>query len=186
MTRRKWSARSSGWNGTSSASFIVRARVFDTFAKCAGAFSISARILRYELVDTETPNFFALVTQAEVPDEISLTDRPCDPCALVLRRSAPAALPETHAKVLDQVAQLKAMLAALPVHLLAAPKREPATSPGRVMTQADRARLMAIHERMASGGRSSSLRERPPAPRRPTSRGSFSELAAELNSRQEA
>jgi hypothetical protein len=160
----------------------IRARVSHSYAKTAGAFSVSAKVLAYELRDVDTPNFYALVTSAEIPDEISLTHTPCDPHALVLHRSAPSALDENYAKTLASVNRLKAMVAALPSQLIlvaAAPQREPAmASPRREMTPQDRIRLAAIHERAA--------RKYHASYRLPVSSSSFSTMAAQLNSRLEA
>jgi hypothetical protein len=156
----------------------IRARVSHPFAKSCGAFSISTRVHRYELRDAETPNFYALVFEGEL-DEISLTDVPADPCALVLQRStpsAPDALGESFAKALAHVDRLRAMVAALSPHLIlaAAPTHAPVTSSFRPMTQQDRVRLAAIHERQARRYHA------------PTASTSFSTMVAALNSRMEA
>lgn len=63
----------------------VRATVTDDNAARCGAFSIAATITDYELRDEDSPNFYAVVRSAWL-DEISLTDVPCNPQALVIRR----------------------------------------------------------------------------------------------------
>ena len=63
----------------------ISARVDDPLARRANAFSVGAKVLEYSLVDDDTENFHALITRAEIC-EISLTDRPCNPNAVVRSR----------------------------------------------------------------------------------------------------
>ena len=59
-------------------------------AKRCGAFSISARVDDYTMMDADTPDFYAMIHRATLR-EISLTDRPCQLKALVTQRfEAPA------------------------------------------------------------------------------------------------
>ncbi len=58
-------------------------------AKRCGAFSIRAKILAYKLRETETKNFHAVVSDAEIV-EISLTNQPANPASLVRHRSRAA------------------------------------------------------------------------------------------------
>ena len=157
----------------------IRCEVTHAFAKTCGAFSVSAKILAYELRQVDDPkNFHALVTNAEL-DEISLTDVPADPVCAGLQRSTPSALGESYAKTMASVDRLKAMVAALPPHLFvaSAPKRELPAASHRELTAADRVRLDRIHERAARRFHAATL----PAPM-----SSFGSLVAELNSRMEA
>jgi hypothetical protein len=129
----------------------VRAQVSDPFAKACNAFSISARIDRYELRDVDKQSFHAMVLEGEV-DEVSLVTHPADPTALVLRRLQPAPMVTNYATLTEQVARLKEMVKALPPELLttSAPRREPAAKPPRQeMTADDVRRLRRIHERAA-------------------------------------
>lgn len=57
----------------------------DVMARRCNAFSVGARILEYSIVDADNANFHALISSAEIC-EISLTDRPANPQALVRSR----------------------------------------------------------------------------------------------------
>jgi prohead serine protease len=63
----------------------IRAYVDHPMARRCGAFSIRGTIVAYELRDTDNANFHALVPNAELT-EISLTDTPANPQALVRHR----------------------------------------------------------------------------------------------------
>jgi phage head maturation protease len=63
----------------------VWATVTHPEAKRCGAFSIAATVIDYEIVNGDTPDFFALIKSAEL-NEISLTDNPSNPHALVMDR----------------------------------------------------------------------------------------------------
>jgi hypothetical protein len=63
----------------------ISASVTHEQAKRAGAFSVGAKVLAYELKDADSPDFYALVTSAEIA-EISCTDLPANPHALVQHR----------------------------------------------------------------------------------------------------
>jgi hypothetical protein len=151
----------------------IRATVSHSYAKTCAAFSVSLKILKYELRDVDDPkNFHALVYQGEL-QEVSLTDAPADPCALVLQRSRPVPAVKTFDTLLARLANVQKLVGALPPQLLVAsstPKREPA-SPRRELTPAERVRLAKIHEQAAARLHA------------PASRSSFSTMAAELNRR---
>ena len=70
---------------------LIRAEVDHPLARRAGAFSIAACVLDYEMRDTDGPDFFAIINSAELT-EISLTDTPSNPNALVMdrHRASPA------------------------------------------------------------------------------------------------
>jgi hypothetical protein len=63
----------------------IRATVTDPHARRFAAWSIGANVLEYEIRNEGTPDFFALVRRAELT-EVSLTDIPANPKALVQRR----------------------------------------------------------------------------------------------------
>lgn len=54
-------------------------------AKRCGGFSIGATVLEYQIVDGDTPDFHALISQAEL-NEVSLTPEPANPNCLVMDR----------------------------------------------------------------------------------------------------
>ena len=64
---------------------LVRAEVHHPLALRAGAFSVAATVRDYELRETQGPGFFAVIKRATL-DEISLTDTPANPNALVMNR----------------------------------------------------------------------------------------------------
>ena len=63
----------------------VWAVVTHELAKRCGAFSIRAVVLDYTMHDSDTENFYAKINQADLT-EISLTDNPSNPHALVMDR----------------------------------------------------------------------------------------------------
>src|SRR5262245_39565854 len=63
----------------------VLAVVTHECAKRCGAFSIRAVVNDYEIINGDTPDFYAIIKSAELT-EISLTDNPSNPHALVLDR----------------------------------------------------------------------------------------------------
>jgi len=68
------------------------AHVTDALAKRAPALSVAATVNAFELKDVDTPNFYALITNASIT-EISLTPSPANAAALITRRyKEPAAL----------------------------------------------------------------------------------------------
>ena len=69
----------------SEGNLLVRAEVDHPLARRAGAFSIAARVNDYEMRDTDGENFYAIINNAELT-EISLTDTPSNPEALVMDR----------------------------------------------------------------------------------------------------
>lgn len=70
----------------------ISAQVSHERAKRCTAFSVTARILEYEIREADSPDFHALISNAEIV-EISLTDRPANPRALVLSRTPTAPTP---------------------------------------------------------------------------------------------
>ena len=72
----------------------ISARVDDPTARRANAFSIGARILAYEIRDADSAeNVHALISAAELV-EISLSDCPANPFAIIQHRSRVAPMPE--------------------------------------------------------------------------------------------
>ena len=63
----------------------IRATVTHEQAKRCPAFSVAAKVTAYELRDEDSPNFYAVITAAEIT-EVSLTPTPANPNALVLNR----------------------------------------------------------------------------------------------------
>ena len=63
----------------------IRATVDHEQGKRAPAFSVAATIHAYEICNADSPNFYALITSAEIV-EISLTPSPANSNALVLHR----------------------------------------------------------------------------------------------------
>jgi hypothetical protein len=66
-------------------SLKIAAEVSHPMARRCNAFSVGATILKYEIVDNGGQDFHALISSARI-DEISLTDRPANPNALVRSR----------------------------------------------------------------------------------------------------
>jgi hypothetical protein len=64
---------------------VIRAEVTHEVARRCGGFSIAAKVLEYEVRDVETPSFYAVINSAEL-NELSITDRPSNPNALVMFR----------------------------------------------------------------------------------------------------
>jgi phage head maturation protease len=126
----------------------IRAEVTHPLAARCNAFSIGARILEYEIVDGDNENFHALISNAEVT-EVSLTDRPANPHAVVQSRSRIAPV-EPYLKTLSEHTDLAIkgiqiiqrgfqMLAEMQVNATpprrAAPQRPPMISAPRRSTQ---------------------------------------------------
>lgn len=63
----------------------IDADVTHELARRCNAFSVCASILQYEICIADSADYFALITKAQI-DEISLTDRPANPNALVRSR----------------------------------------------------------------------------------------------------
>jgi phage head maturation protease len=66
-------------------SLCVWCTVTHPMAKRCGAFSIAATVNEYEIVNGDTPDFAAIISSATL-SEISLTDTPSNPHALVMDR----------------------------------------------------------------------------------------------------
>ena len=80
-------------------------------ARCCPGFSVGAAVSAYELHNADRRDFYAEVSSAEI-SEISLTDRPSNPAALVTDRYPPCAAAECYSllgqkiKVLTQLIHL--------------------------------------------------------------------------------
>jgi hypothetical protein len=114
-------------------------------AKRCNAFSIGATVLEYEIRDADTPDFHALITKAEIV-EVSLTDSPANPLALVRSRNpaAPFApyLKSMHDRFDLQVRTVQLMRQMLDViapHLVQAPPQPSAKARPRVEVEPYRA-----------------------------------------------
>lgn len=88
---------------------VVRTTVVHPIARRCNAFSVCATIRAYELRDVDGPSFHALVTSAEVV-EISMTDRPANPQALVARRYPTSAAAEFYSLIAQRVACLQQLV----------------------------------------------------------------------------
>ncbi len=153
----------------------IRAVVTHQEAKRCGAFSIRAKILAYELRETESRNFHAVVSDAEVV-EVSLTDIPCNPRALVQSRyrSAPvagylAAVDEHHSLMIRRIGIVQQMAQLLQQ---TCQRREPTPEPTRQCASDDTPRTKTR------------VNSQPAFQRRP--RTEFSRLVQQLNNRGEA
>ena len=89
---------------------LIRATVTHEQARRAGAFSVGARVLDYELRDIDTPDFHALVTSAEVC-EVSLTDCPANMNARVTARHCVSPVVQSHSLMIEKVKRLIQMTA---------------------------------------------------------------------------
>jgi hypothetical protein len=79
-------------------------------AKRMGAFSIGAVVLDYEIVNADSPNFHALTTQAELT-EVSLTDTPSNPFAIVHDRNRVSPAVQTYELLTAKMKLLQKMTA---------------------------------------------------------------------------
>lgn len=86
----------------------IRAVVDHPLARRMGAFSIGAKVLDYEMRDADGENFYALISSAELV-EISCTDSPANPRALVKHRYPASA----EVQFLEDVKQKVVLLAKL-------------------------------------------------------------------------
>jgi hypothetical protein len=66
-------------------SLFIRATVTHELARRCQAFSVGASILDYEIVNPDSTDFYGLIKAARI-DEVSCTDVPANPHALVTRR----------------------------------------------------------------------------------------------------
>ena len=57
----------------------------DPIARRANAFSVGATVKRFEIMDPASPDYHAIITEAWI-EEISLTDNPANPAAIVTHR----------------------------------------------------------------------------------------------------
>jgi hypothetical protein len=82
---------------------LVCARVNHPQARRAPAFSVAATVEKWELRNVDDPQtFHALITQATL-DEVSLTDKPCNPHALVRSRLCAPPSPSFHELMIKRV-----------------------------------------------------------------------------------
>ena len=91
---------------------LITATVNDPLARRANAFSVGCTVVQYELVNTDTPDFFALIKHAAL-NEISLTDTPANPAAIVTSRRDVSAQAEFYGhavSAVDRIAQIVALL----------------------------------------------------------------------------
>lgn len=113
----------------------IRAHVTHAQAKRCDAFSIRAHINAFELHDTDSPNFFGLVTSAEII-EISLTDTPANPRALVQHRYRPSPAVECY-----DIAKRGVVCISRIIELMA--KAPPATPPPALQPRSAPAHVIA-------------------------------------------
>ena len=151
----------------------IVARVEHVEARRQPAFSIGAWIKSYEIVDADKPSFFARVTEASL-EEVSLTSDPSNRTALVRSQFPANAQAKHYDNLLQYIGALKQLIE------LSVMVPTSATSEGVVMRKDTRRRWPQKGEHML-GGNFETYFTAPPSPPRPTSRGSFSELAARLN-----
>jgi len=87
---------------------LIAATLTHPLAKRMGAFSISAKVNEYEIKDADTPDFHAIINNAEI-SEISLTDRPSNPEALVMFRHPASSLVKQYELLIQKVDCLSAI-----------------------------------------------------------------------------
>jgi hypothetical protein len=154
----------------------VRCTVTHKQAKRCGAFSIRAKILAYELRETDSNNFHAVVTDAEIV-EISLTDCPANPRALVQHRHRAApmaayldAINTTNTLMIRRIEIVKQMAELLQK---TCQRREPTPEPTRQRSSGDATPPAAVR-----------VNPQPALMRRPLS--DFTKSVRQLNNRGEA
>ena len=86
----------------------ISAHVDHPLARRCCAFSISARVIDYEMCDIDGPDFFARIDQADLT-EVSLTSEPANPQAVVTSRHPASA----KVQFLDTMKQKVAVLCRL-------------------------------------------------------------------------
>lgn len=69
----------------SDGALAIVATVDHSIARRCSCFSVGITVHQFELIDAELPDFHAVIKQAWL-DEVSLTDRPANPCAVVTHR----------------------------------------------------------------------------------------------------
>jgi hypothetical protein len=89
----------------------ITAEVTHPLARRCNAFSVACTIEAYELRDTATKHFHALETKAYI-DEVSLTDTPANPHALVTART-PAFNDQFYALANNSISKMTAIVALL-------------------------------------------------------------------------
>jgi hypothetical protein len=80
-----------------------------SLARRSPCFSVAASVLRWELIDGDKPNFYALVNEAVI-NEVSLTTSPCNPNCVVKGR---APVMTAQGEFFDLMAQKVALIAKL-------------------------------------------------------------------------
>jgi hypothetical protein len=156
---------------------LIKCRVDHAQARRCNGFSVGGRIRAYKLVDTDKPSFHAVIEDCELA-EVSLVENPSNRFALVRSRFPADARSKflgdlsKWAATLTQMVELLPQVAAKDHHCLeaggdlTAARRKAWPQRGDLMIGA------VIGGGILGGGR-----------RQPPARGSFSELAAELNNR---
>ena len=89
---------------------LIRCTVTHELARRCAAFSVGATVREYQIVNAERPDFHALISVAELT-EVSLTDTPANPRALVTQRSKPCAQAEFYGNMLSLVSGLQRAVA---------------------------------------------------------------------------
>jgi hypothetical protein len=111
----------------------VRALVHHELARRCPAFSIGARVDRYEIRNAERPDFFAFIEQGELL-EVSLTDRPANPRALVTNRYRPSPALKTYDLGIAAVSKCQEIIRLMQQQIRAEPEPEAAGFQGRDTT----------------------------------------------------
>ena len=84
----------------------IWATVTDAVAKRMPAFSIACVVHSYQIINPERPDFFGLITSAEIT-EVSLTDAPANPTCLVMDRNPVPPTVKSYELMRDKVACLQ-------------------------------------------------------------------------------
>jgi len=92
-----------------SGALMITATVTCPLARRCNAFSIGANVRDYEIINADTPGFYALIRQATL-DEISLTDIPANPAARVTARRDVSAHAEFYTHAQSHIAHLQKLV----------------------------------------------------------------------------
>lgn len=93
----------------------IRATVTHPEARRCGAFSVAAKVVDYTMHDTDGPNFYAVIRRAELT-EISLTDKPANPSALVRYRYRPWPHVQFYSQIGEKVGRLVQLVTIIKEH----------------------------------------------------------------------
>ena len=154
----------------------IRCRVDHEQARRCAAFSVSGRINEYRLCDVDSPNFYALITDATL-DEISLTEIPSNRHALVTSRYPADARSKHLGNLLEWAGALQKLAAALPQLMVPSAAAQTA---GAFMHKDTPRRVPRKGEYMH--GANFAAQPARSAPSQPRLKTSFSELAEHLRS----